>query len=38
MGRRYDVLCSFEQTRALHPLHLEVAQPAGEQETFPWTR
>jgi erythromycin esterase-like protein len=36
MGGRYDALCSFDETTALHPLHLEVAQPSGEQETSPW--
>ncbi|HWC10528.1 MAG TPA: erythromycin esterase family protein, partial [Acidimicrobiales bacterium] len=38
MGRRYDALLSFEATESLHPLHLEAAQPAAEQETFPWGR
>ena len=38
MGRRYDALCSFEETEALHPLHLEAAQPGAEQETYPWGR
>jgi hypothetical protein len=38
MGRRYDALCYFEDTTALHPLHLEKAQPAAEQATFPWGR
>ena len=36
MGRRYDALCWFEETAALHPLHLEVAQAGGEQATSPW--
>jgi hypothetical protein len=38
MGRRYDALCSFDIIEALHPLHLELAQPGAEQETFPWGR
>jgi hypothetical protein len=38
MGRRYDALCSFTDTHALHPLHLESAQPGSEQETFPWSQ
>ena len=36
MGGRYDALCSFDDTTALHPLHPEVAQPGAEQETSPW--
>ena len=36
MGGRYDALCSFDETTALHPLHPELAQPAAEQETSPW--
>jgi len=36
MGRRYDAFISLDQTRALHPLHRE-AQPAAEQETYPWS-
>ena len=36
MGGRYDALCSFDVTEALHPLHREVAQPHAEQETSPW--
>jgi len=36
IGLRYDAFCSFADTHALHPLHLEPAQPAGERETFPW--
>ena len=36
MGRRYDAFCSFEATRALHPL--ASANPhGGEPETYPWT-
>lgn len=30
MGRRYDAFCFSEETEALHPLHLESAQGAGE--------
>ena len=37
MGRRYDAFCFFEDTEALHPLHLEAAQPSGERETYPWS-
>ena len=34
MGGRYDALLSFERTDALHPLHLEAAQPSAEQERY----
>jgi erythromycin esterase len=37
MGRRYDAFVSFDATTALHPLHLEAAQPGREQETYPWS-
>jgi erythromycin esterase len=37
MGGRYDAFCSFAETEALHPLHLEGVQPAGERETYPWS-
>jgi erythromycin esterase len=37
MGARYDALCSFDSTEALHPLHLEGARLAGEYETYPWS-
>jgi len=37
MGRRYDAFVSFADTEALHPLHLEAAQPAGERDTYPWS-
>lgn len=36
MGARYDALCSFDDTDALHPLHPEAPQPAAEHETEPW--
>ena len=36
MGRRYDAFCSFEATRALHPL-ASATPRGGEQETYPWT-
>ena len=35
MGRRYDALCYFDTTEALHPLAAEPPQPDAEQETFP---
>jgi erythromycin esterase len=35
IGQRYDALCSFEATAALHPLAKEPAQPEAEQETYP---
>ena len=38
VGRRYDALCSFDRTAALHPLHFEPVQSAGEFETYPWAR
>lgn len=38
MGGRYDALCFFARTQALHPLHLEAAQPHAEQETYPWSQ
>ncbi len=37
MGRRYDAFAHFHHTDALHPLHLEAAQPGTEQETYPWS-
>ena len=37
MGDRYDALCAFDETSALHPLHLEGVQPGGERETYPWS-
>ena len=35
LPRRYDAFCYLDETRALHPLHL---QPALEKvpETYPW--
>ena len=35
MGRRYDALCSFDETVALHPLHREDARVGEELETYP---
>ena len=35
MGRRYDALCSFDVTEAVHPLHREAAHPGAEQEAWP---
>ncbi|NUP51888.1 MAG: erythromycin esterase family protein [Catenulispora sp.] len=35
LGRRYDALCYFDSTEALHPLAAEPAQPDAEQETYP---
>jgi erythromycin esterase len=35
MGRRYDALCYFDVTEALHPLHREAAHPGAEQEAWP---
>jgi erythromycin esterase len=35
MGRRYDALCYFDATEALHPLAAEPPQPDAEQETYP---
>jgi erythromycin esterase len=37
MGRRYDAFIHFHHAEALAPLHLEMAQPGTEQETYPWT-
>lgn len=37
MGGRHDAFCSFADTEALHPLHLETAQASGERDTCPWT-
>lgn len=37
MGGRYDALCAFGETTALHPLHLEAAAPSGECDTYPWS-
>jgi hypothetical protein len=36
MGRRYDAFLSFDDTEALHPLHLEPAVSTFELETYPW--
>jgi hypothetical protein len=36
LGRRYDALCWFAETEALHPLHPEVAAHGKELETAPW--
>ncbi len=36
MGGRYDAFCFFDDTEALHPLHMEQAQRAGEHLTEPW--
>jgi erythromycin esterase len=38
MGRRYDALCSFDATEALHPLHREVARPGDERDNYPTGR
>jgi erythromycin esterase-like protein len=38
MGDRYDAFCSFDDTNAVHPLHVEIPQPHGEQETYPWNQ
>ncbi|GAA1987248.1 erythromycin esterase family protein [Catenulispora subtropica] len=36
MGRRYDALCYFDTTEAVHPLAVdEPPQPGAEQETYP---
>jgi erythromycin esterase-like protein len=35
LGMRYDAFLSFDSTEALHPLHGETVQRAGELETFP---
>ena len=35
MGRRYDALCFFDDTGAVHPLHRESAHPGAEQEAWP---
>jgi erythromycin esterase-like protein len=37
MGRRYDAFCSFYDTQALHPLHLEAVHAEGEFETYPFS-
>jgi erythromycin esterase-like protein len=37
IGRRYDAFCGFTSTHALHPIHLEPAEPGGELETYPWS-
>jgi erythromycin esterase-like protein len=36
MGRRYDALCSFGTTHALHPLAGSEHATGGEAETYPW--
>ena len=38
MGPRYDALLSFDETQALHPLHLEPPWLQAELETYPWGR
>jgi erythromycin esterase len=35
MGGRYDAFCSFAETTALHPLHLEPTARHRELETYP---
>jgi erythromycin esterase len=35
MGRRYDALCSFDVTEAVHPLHREGAHAGAEAEAWP---
>lgn len=35
MGLRYDALCFFDDTEAVHPLHREAAHPGAEQEAWP---
>jgi erythromycin esterase len=36
IGQRYDAFCYFDETQALHPLHLEEASTSGELDTAPW--
>ena len=36
MGGRYDALCAFDTTEALHPLELERVEVTAEQDTAPW--
>jgi erythromycin esterase len=36
MGVRYDAFCYFDETEALHPLHVEAAAMSSELETAPW--
>ena len=38
MGRRYDALCFFDRTEALHPIHDEATPTSGEYETYPFNR
>jgi erythromycin esterase-like protein len=35
LGERYDAFLYFDDTRALHPLHLE-PDGSGEEQTYPW--
>jgi erythromycin esterase-like protein len=35
LGSRYDAFLFFDDTRALHPLHVQPEQPGGEAQTHP---
>ncbi|MGL6162699.1 erythromycin esterase family protein [Microbulbifer sp.] len=36
LARRYDAFLYLEETRALHPLHVETSAEAAPPDTFPW--
>ncbi len=36
LARRYDGFIHLEETRALHPLHIEASSEVGPPDTFPW--
>ncbi|SEA42534.1 erythromycin esterase family protein [Microbulbifer marinus] len=36
LARRYDAFIHLEETRALHPLHIEASRAATPPDTYPW--
>ncbi|SHF74607.1 Erythromycin esterase homolog [Microbulbifer donghaiensis] len=36
LARRYDAFVHLDETRALHPLHIEAAASATPPDTYPW--
>ncbi|MFC6981245.1 erythromycin esterase family protein [Microbulbifer taiwanensis] len=36
LARRYDAFVHLEETRALHPLHIEASREAEPPDTYPW--
>lgn len=36
LASRYDAFIHLEETRALHPLHIEASAEVGPPDTFPW--